>query len=163
MGAGCCYGSGALEVTSATEGLGNGPCAFCAIVERQSPARIVFESRTALAFFPTTPATTGHTLLIPKRHIRDLWDFSPSEDADLVAQILPLARALRSALRPDGFNVINSAGVAATQSVPHFHIHLLPRWYDDGFGPLWPAKIEADEAELDRVLESVRDVLHQEP
>ena len=144
---------------STTNDLEREPCPFCAIVGSRAPARIIFESRTALAFFPTSPATIGHTLLIPKRHIRDLWELETPEGEDLIAHLLPLARALRTALEPHGFNIINSAGVAATQSVFHFHIHLVPRWDNDGFGPLWPEKVAPNQAALDRALKSVRDVI----
>lgn len=134
-------------------------CVFCEIVAGRSPARVVSETATTLAFFPTAPAVVGHTLLIPKRHVEDLWTLDAVTGSGLADEILPLARAIRSALEPDGFNLINSTGEAATQTVRHIHIHLVPRWFDDSFGPLWPEKFESSDERMNNALQAIRSKL----
>jgi histidine triad (HIT) family protein len=114
-------------------------CEFCNIVAGEEPAEIIFESTTALAFFPLNPATVGHTLLIPKTHVTDLWQLRDARLASELALVtVRLGRALRKVVEPDGMNAITSAGEAASQTVFHLHIHVVPRWSDDAFGSIWP-------------------------
>jgi histidine triad (HIT) family protein len=113
-------------------------CSFCRIVEGTQPARVVYETSRILAFFPLAPAVLGHTLVIPKKHIEDLWSLDDDWGDTLLESCLDIAKGLKRALNPDGMNLINSAGEAASQSITHIHFHLVPRWRDDTFGPIWP-------------------------
>lgn len=113
-------------------------CNFCRIVEGTESSRVVYETRRILAFFPLAPAALGHTLVIPKKHITDLWSLDKEWGDALLQSCLDIARGLRRALSPDGMNLINSSGEAATQTVMHVHFHLVPRWSGDRFGPIWP-------------------------
>lgn len=115
-------------------------CPFCRIVAGTSDARIVFQDEDVVAFFPTEPATLGHTLIIPRVHRRDIWSLEASEAAPLVNATLGIAHAVRRAMKPDGLNVINSAGSAASQTVFHFHVHVVPRWEGDTIGEIWPPR-----------------------
>jgi histidine triad (HIT) family protein len=99
---------------------------------------VIFEDPAVLAFFPKHPAALGHTLIIPRAHVKDLWDLDFDTAAVLARATLDLAHAMRTALRPDGLNVINSSGAAASQTVFHLHVHLVPRWENDRFGAIWP-------------------------
>jgi histidine triad (HIT) family protein len=102
-------------------------CIFCRIVARQAPAHVVYEDAQLLAFMDLFPASEGHLLVIPKRHVINLLD---SDDGDLAA-ISPLTRRLaqaqRRALAPDGIAVVQLNGAAAGQTVWHYHVHLIPR------------------------------------
>lgn len=113
-------------------------CDFCEIVAGRADVQIVAEWTSAIAFFPLEPATPGHTLVVPRRHVRDLWEADPSLGASLLRNVLELAGSIRAALEPDGMNIINSAGEAATQTVMHLHVHLVPRYWGDDMGPIWP-------------------------
>lgn len=128
-------------------------CPFCRIVEKLDPAEVVYETDETLAFFPLEPATRGHTLVIPKRHIANFFDLSTSDTPALGRTVLHVAHALRHVLQPEGMNIITSAGEAASQSVNHLHVHLVPRWTGDAVGEIWPPKHPTSE----RVLESVAD------
>ncbi|MFE2106557.1 HIT family protein [Kitasatospora sp. NPDC059463] len=116
------------------------PCPFCSIAVGCGPARMIFEDDHTVAFFPLVPATLGHTLVVPRIHAPDLWAMSPTEAEQLLATALRIGAALRDHLVPDGMNVIHSAGSAASQTVFHAHVHLVPRWRDDAIGPLWPGE-----------------------
>jgi histidine triad (HIT) family protein len=131
-------------------------CVFCDIIAGRLRARIVAETSTTLAFFPTQPAVVGHILLVPKQHVADLWSLDDVTGSQLAEQILPIARAIRSAIHPDGLNVINSTGKAATQTVRHIHVHLVPRWFNDSFGPLWPEKHDSANEDLEIALHEIR-------
>ncbi|MBX4175971.1 HIT family protein [Streptomyces geysiriensis] len=114
------------------------PCPFCEIVEGRTLADRIYETSEVLAFLPLAPATTGHTLIIPKQHITDLWHSDEDSLMPVMAASLLVAQALKRAFSPDGLNLINSAGSAATQTVFHLHVHLVPRWNDDQMANFWP-------------------------
>ena len=114
-------------------------CPFCAIARGQDPsAEVVAEGADWIAFFPPNPATPGHTLIIPRSHVRSLWE-ADLELAGLIMRAAVLVgRAIDTALHPQGMNLITSDGRVAEQTVFHLHLHLVPRWRDDGFGEIWP-------------------------
>ena len=114
-------------------------CPFCAIIMGEGWAREVCRDDHAVAFFPLRPAALGHTLVVPRRHIPDIWELPEAAVAHLSRAALRVAAALRAAVAPDGLNIIQSSGAAATQTVPHLHVHLVPRWAADAMGPIWPA------------------------
>jgi histidine triad (HIT) family protein len=120
-------------------------CDFCAIARGDAPAEVVCEGEHWIAFFPLNPATRGHTLVIPRSHVENLWDASPSTAGTLMGAAIEVGRAIQEALQPDGLNLITSAGEAAEQTVPHLHLHLVPRWIDDDFGHIWPPQTEMSE------------------
>lgn len=125
-------------------------CPFCKIVAGEDPrVREVYRNEHVVAFFPTEPAVLGHLLLVPKRHVQDIWGLAADESAQLSAAVLRLSEALRSAFLPEGLNVIQSNGEAATQTVPHLHVHLVPRHAGDAMGPIWPAATNYSEASKD--------------
>jgi histidine triad (HIT) family protein len=113
-------------------------CPFCLIVRGEGSAKIVFQDADVVAFFPTEPAILGHTLVIPTRHVKDVWGLPVEEATPLWQAVLGLAHAVRRAMKPDGLNIINSAGDAASQTIFHLHLHVVPRWYGDPIGNIWP-------------------------
>src|SRR4051794_31111282 len=100
-------------------------CDFCAIARNEDEqVEIVCEGRSWLAFFPLNPATPGHTLVIPRTHIVDLWELRPPLTGEMMEAVVRVGRAIRSALHPDGINLITSAGQTAEQTVFHLHLHV---------------------------------------
>ncbi|MCU1509512.1 MAG: hypothetical protein JWQ12_1777 [Glaciihabitans sp.] len=135
-------------------------CPFCEIVQLEDPdAREVFRNEHVIAFFPTEPATLGHTLVIPRKHIAGIWEIDDATATQLSRVTLKLAHAIRDAVKPEGLNLIQSNGEAATQTVNHLHIHLVPRWESDGIGRIWPRETNFSERQKDDALERVRDAL----
>ena len=122
-------------------------CEFCQIVRGERPARVVADGPDALAFFPLQPVCRGHTIVIPKTHVRDLWAGGSVLSAELMQVVIRVGHAIRTALRSDGLNLISSAGAAASQTVFHLHLHVVPRWAGDQMGSIWPPSPPlADEA-----------------
>lgn len=135
-------------------------CPFCEIARHDDPdAREVFRDDNLVAFFPTEPATLGHTLVIPRRHVPDIWALRPAEGSALAGGVIRLAHAIRSALEPEGLNVIQSNGEAATQTVMHLHVHLVPRWRGDPIGKIWPPETSFTEFQKDWALEELREAI----
>jgi histidine triad (HIT) family protein len=113
-------------------------CPFCAAAAGAPITPVVYESAEVMALFPQNPAALGHTLLIPKKHVTDLLALDQADARALADAVLRVAEAIRRGLRPDGLNIILSVGAAASQTVPHLHTHLVPRWHGDQFGDIWP-------------------------
>lgn len=113
-------------------------CDFCGIVRGEQTAQVVYETETVLAFLPLNAVAPGHTLVIPRVHLPDFLS-CPAPLADtLAAAAAHVGRAVRAAVAADGMNLITSAGAAASQTVFHLHVHLVPRWDGDALGRLWP-------------------------
>lgn len=114
-------------------------CPFCKIIScDDEEAREVYRDSQTVTFFPTDPAILGHTLIVPRRHASNIWDL-PIEDAAQIARVSVLiAHAIQSTIQPDGLSVIQSNGSAASQTVMHYHTHLVPRWKGDAIGKIWP-------------------------
>jgi histidine triad (HIT) family protein len=117
-------------------------CEFCRIIRRDAEAHIVWEDDAALAFLPLAPAVAGHTLVVPKQHINDYWTADEGVVRHLAVAVLVVGRGIQTALSPDGMNLITSAGEAASQTVYHLHVHVVPRWEHDRIGRIWPPERE---------------------
>lgn len=132
-------------------------CPFCEIAARADPdAREVYRDDQTVAFFPIEPATLGHTLVIPRRHVADIWELDQELVRRLGTVILSAAHAIRRAMQPDGLNIIQSNGAAATQTVFHLHVHLVPRWEGDAIGRIWPPETNYSEDAKDDAWELIR-------
>ncbi|MFC9788414.1 HIT family protein [Rhodococcus sp. NPDC127528] len=121
-------------------------CAFCDVVADPTATDVVFEDADTLAFLDRRPVFKGHTLLVPRRHIPTLADLPPDLIAPVFAAAQQLSAAVVTALRAEGsFVAMNNV---VSQSVPHLHVHIVPRTEGDGLrGFFWPRTRYADSAE----------------
>ena len=134
-------------------------CLFCGIVAGDVPAQIVDSDDHTVAFMDINPATPGHALVVPRAHSRDLMDVSDEDLERTTVAARRLAKRMRRALEPAGFNVLNSCGRAAWQTIYHFHLHVIPRYEDDPLKLPWvpgPGKADEIEALADRIREGGR-------
>lgn len=133
-------------------------CLFCQIVAGELPAAVVFEDRLSVGFLDIRPLFPGHVLLVPKIHYETL----PDLPVDLVGPFFQNAQricsAVEKAMEAEGtFIAINNR---ISQSVPHLHLHVVPRRRKDGLkGFFWPRRKYADEPERDAVAERLRAIL----
>jgi histidine triad (HIT) family protein len=130
-------------------------CIFCKIIQREVPGQIVDEDERTVAFMDINPATRGHALVVPRRHVRDLLEI---EQEDLEATIVAaqrLARRAHERLGADGINLLNARGQAAWQTVYHFHIHVIPRYDGDPLRLPWTPG-EGDPDEIAATAEALR-------
>lgn len=133
-------------------------CVFCKIRDGRIPAMKIFEDPRTLCIMDINPLNPGHCLVLAKVHAATIFD---AELADLHAAIATAQRvalALRQTLEPQGLNMLQANGPAAFQSVPHFHIHLIPRWMRDGKGFDW-ALVSGDRAQIAATGEKLRAAL----
>ena len=130
------------------------PSIFTRIVNGEIPAAKVYEDADTLAFLDINPASRGHTLVICKAEIATLTELS---DAQLIATARTTQRvtaALQHALNPDGINIMQNNGAAAGQTVFHYHVHISPRWENDGVVEFWQHRsIDKD------VMETIADAI----
>lgn len=106
-------------------------CIFCKIVAGEIPAYTLYEDDQVMAFLDITQGTKGHTLLIPKHHVTNLFDMDEKTASTLFSKVPMLARALKEAFQPIGLNLVNNND-QPLQSVFHAHLHLIPRYPNDG-------------------------------
>lgn len=106
-------------------------CPFCRIIEDDSGNRIVKQNGFALTIYDGYPVNNGHTLIIPKRHIGSFFDITNEERNALLSLLDMSKEILDKEFKPDSYNIGINDGIAAGQTVPHLHIHLIPRFEGD--------------------------------
>jgi histidine triad (HIT) family protein len=130
-------------------------CAFCAIASGEADAHVVFEDSDTLAFLDNRPLFPGHSLLIPREHLETIWDLPDELLATLFENARLLSHAVRDATESQGAFIASNNIVS--QSVPHFHVHLVPRNRKDGLrGFFWPRGKYRDEAQARETASAVR-------
>jgi histidine triad (HIT) family protein len=115
-------------------------CVFCRIVAKQIPATVVHEDEHTLAFMDIGQVNPGHVLVAVKHHAESIFALDEAQAGAAFQAASRVARAIREAFAPEGLSVYQANGKAAGQTVFHFHIHLVPRYEDDGMALTWPVK-----------------------
>ncbi|MBL1224234.1 HIT family protein [Enterococcus sp. BWR-S5] len=133
-------------------------CIFCKIINQEIPSYKIYEDEVVYAFLDISQVTKGHTLVVPKKHVTDIFEYDADLAADVFARIPKIARALESAFpEVEGLNIVNNNKELAYQSVFHSHIHLIPRYSkDDGFAMRFPNNQEKySSEELQQLAETI--------
>jgi histidine triad (HIT) family protein len=137
------------------EGTGKIACRFCAISRNQAPHYAVLRDRVCVAFLDRSPLFYGHVLVIPVDHFETLTDLPRGLLSELFERVQIVTAGVKKAMSADGtFVAINNT---VSQSVPHFHIHVVPRKFGDGLkGFFWPRRKYASEVEVIRIQTAIR-------
>lgn len=113
-------------------------CIFCKIIDGEIPSAKVYEDDDVYAFLDLSQVAKGHTLVIPKKHTRNLYDTPSDVASKLFAAVPKIANALKKAYQPIGLNLLNNNEAEANQSVFHLHLHLIPKYeVGEGFDVVW--------------------------
>lgn len=122
-------------------------CVFCAIVRGESHSHVVHEDDVCVAFLDVKPLFHGHVLVVPRKHVVTLPELAAEEVAPFFARVQDIARAVPAALGAQGtFVAMNNI---VSQSVPHLHVHVVPRTKGDGLkGFFWPRTKYASDAAM---------------
>ena len=133
-------------------------CLFCAIASGEQPAEIVLADEVAVAFLDSRPVFKGHVLVIPRDHYETLADLPAELVGPLFTRVQRVSAAVPAALGAQGtFVALNNV---VSQSVPHLHVHVVPRTRGDGLrGFFWPRQRYADDAEAAAYAQRIRDAL----
>ena len=130
-------------------------CIFCKIANGEIPSTTLYEDDDFRVILDMGPAARGHALLLPKEHYANLFELDDELAAKALVTAKKVASRLKDALGPDGFYLVQNNGEAAGQTVFHFHMHLIPRYKDDGAGISWtPGSATPEEmAEVKRLFD----------
>ena len=111
-------------------------CIFCRIVGGEVPAEVVARESEVVAFLDVQPLADGHVLIVPRAHVAAVEELEPAAAAALFQTVLRLAGPVREALGAAGTTIGINNGAATGQTIPHVHVHIVPRWPDDGAGSI---------------------------
>ena len=119
-------------------------CIFCKIIKGEIPSFKVFENNKVFCFLDINPLTKGHTLIVPKKHYENIFDIPEEDLKEIISTAKNLANKFKEKLNAQGVNLVNASGETAEQSVFHFHLHLVPRYKDDGLemNKWWQSKVK---------------------
>ena len=119
-------------------------CLFCSILQKKIPCHKVYENDSFIAFLDIHPVHLGHVLVVSKQHFETIEEMPLNQAKDLLSSIQEISKALRQELGAEGVNVIANSGSVAGQVIFHAHMHIIPRFANDGLAP-WSGKDVSEE------------------
>lgn len=126
-------------------------CIFCKIANGEVPSKTLYEDEDFRVILDLGPATKGHALILPKEHAADLFELSEETASKVLVTAKRVAARMVEKLHCDGMNLVQNNGEVAGQTVSHFHLHIIPRYQDDGQQINWvPGKCTQEELEAVR-------------
>ena len=133
----------------------NPDCLFCKIVAKQIPAQVIHEDGHVFAFLDIRPRTTGHTMVIPKYHAPRITELPDEEVGLLFLGVKEIAELLTEKLKCDGITIGINQGRASGQEVDHLHVHLMPRWHNDGGSAVQAAINKPSKESVEEILKKL--------
>ena len=123
-------------------------CIFCKIANGEIPSKAIYEDNDFKVILDLGPATKGHALILPKEHAANLFELPDETASKVLVLAKKLGAQMKENLKADGMNLVQNNGEVAGQTVHHFHLHLIPRYENDGQKILWnPGEMTQDELE----------------
>ncbi len=135
------------------------PCIFCSIIAGQEPCVQIHHENGFLVLMDKYPINPGHALVMPTKHYETLLQMPPAEVGKLYSLVPRIAKAIISAVKADGFNVGQNNGTAANQIVPHVHVHIVPRFYDDSPDGKWPSRRVASHEDIAEIAQKIKEMI----
>lgn len=129
-------------------------CVFCKICLKELPSKIIFQDKIISCFLPRNMEVYGHLLIVPNNHYENIFEIPENELTHIISFAKKMSLRLKEKLGATGINILHASGKSAQQSVPHFHIHIFPRFDNDGLDT-WP-KLEKKEFDGDEVLAKIK-------
>lgn len=112
-------------------------CIFCKLANGEIPTNSIYEDDQFNVILDASPATKGHALILPKEHYKNIYELPEDTAAEAMKLAKKLATKMTERLHADGFNLVQNNNEVAGQTVFHFHMHLIPRYQDDGQKIAW--------------------------
>lgn len=129
-------------------------CLFCNIIKGAEPASKIYEDEHTYAFLDINPTNPGHALVVPKEHAVNIYDISDDALCSVMKTAKKLAPVIKKAVGADGVNIMMNNERAAGQIIDHAHVHIVPRFNDDGFRH-WKG-VSYKEGEIEQMAEKIR-------
>ena|SRR3989344_4653977 len=130
-------------------------CLFCRIIKKEISAEIVYEDENVLSFLDVNPRAPGHTLVLLKAHIETILGLADNLNSPFLRAVKSTIKLLKSALAPDGFTIGINHGKAAGQAIEHLHLHIIPRYKNDGGASLHSIVNNPSEESLQAIKEKI--------
>lgn len=129
-------------------------CIFCKIIQKEIPSFVVYENDYVLCFLDINASTKGHTLIVPKKHATNIFDLPEEDLIEISKAVKVVTTLLKENLHVENVNLINNSGALAGQTVMHFHLHVIPRYKNDGID-IAPKQTEPNFEELSNTLKQI--------
>ena len=130
-------------------------CIFCKIVKGEVPAYKIYEDDNIVSFLDIFPIHPGHVLVVPKKHTVDIFDTDEETMQKMITVAKKLAPAVRKGAKADAINIGMNNGPDAGQEVPHVHMHIIPRYKDDGL-KTWSKNLYKDDKHKEELYEAIK-------
>lgn len=138
--------------------MAEGECIFCRIAKGEVPASKVYNSKKFIAFLDIAPGNKGHCLVMPKTHYPTILDVPKKEMGEMSKVVKKISEAVVKSLEPNGLNILMNNMPAAGQVIPHAHIHIMPRFAEDGLKFDWPLR-RYEEGEIEQYRKKIKNEL----
>jgi histidine triad (HIT) family protein len=131
-------------------------CIFCKIINKEIDSKIIYEDSQNLAFLDIHPHAPGHTVVIPKKHTKTILELDASEIKDLFMALKNTLEIIQNTINPDGFTIGINHGESAGQAIPHLHIHLIPRFKNDGGGSIHSVVLNKPKESIEEIYKKIK-------
>lgn len=131
-------------------------CIFCKIINKEIDSKIIYEDSQNLAFLDIHPHAPGHTVVIPKKHTKTILELNASEIKDLFMALKNTLEIIQNTINPDGFTIGINHGESAGQAIPHLHIHLIPRFKNDGGGSIHSVVLNKPKESIEEIYKKIK-------
>ena len=130
-------------------------CIFCSIAAGETPAYKLYEDGDTLAFLEINPSAPGHAMVIPKKHVEDFMDLNEKLMASIMGTVQKVAKMIKKALGADNFTIGINSGKIVCRHVEHVHVHVIPRFPDDGGHYVQGVVSKSSKETLDKIKEKI--------
>ena len=138
-------------------------CLFCKIINKEISAEIVYEDSDTVAVLDIHPRAPGHTMILPKIHAENILDLPEEGIEPVFKAVKKVTELLNKSLRPDGFTIGINHGKVSGQTIEHLHIHIIPRWNNDGGGSIHDVVDNPPEQNLMDIKNQILQTLNPKP
>lgn len=138
-----------------------GDCIFCKIVNKEQSSNVIYENDVLIAILDAFPAQKGHVLIIPKTHVKNIYELDENLGGTIFKTAIKISKALKEVFGEsiEGLNIVQNNEVVGGQTVFHFHMHIIPRCSNDGILLKWNS-VKLDKDELDNICTNLKRIIN---
>ncbi len=130
-------------------------CIFCKIINKEFDSNIIYEDDDIIALLDKFPSSLGHTLVVPKKHVTNIFELDKNTGSKIFSKAIDICNNLKSTLGIDNINILQNNGSLASQTVFHFHLHIIPRYENDNVNITWNT-VEPTDKEIKELIKNFK-------